>query len=345
MSLTVQFWGVRGGYPMPGASTARIGGNTPCILVRAGGRRIILDAGTGIIQLGQYLLHELCPQEDAHHITMLWSHLHQDHMQGFPFFTPLHLNHCHIHAFIPSFYEGDPESHLAAWLSPPNFPISYHELHARRVVQAFFENSEVWIQADGTTKVVAAQEATAVPEDVVRVRALRSYAHPSGTFFYRIEWQGQAMVYATDTEGYVDTDQRLVNFARGADLLIHDAQYLSAHYRGKLAPYSTTQGFGHSTPSMAASVAQEAGVGQLALFHFDPSYNDDQVEQLVSEARVIFPNTVAACETMRLRLSSQPLAEATAAPGAEIEAEPDEPERGCDPIDTEELEAVVVPPS
>jgi ribonuclease BN (tRNA processing enzyme) len=124
-------------------------------------------------------------------------------------------------------------------------------------------------------------------------------------YVYRITWHGQSVVYATDTEGYVGTDRRLVNFAKHADLLIHDAQYLEAHYRGQLAGFPATQGYGHSTAAMACEVALTAEAGQLILFHHDPSYSDAIVAGMEATAKAQFAASHAAHEGLEIALHDQ----------------------------------------
>lgn len=135
--------------------------------------------------------------------------------------------------------------------------------------------------------------------DTVRISVLRSYAHPQGVFVYRIECGGQAVVYATDTEGYASGDQRLIRFVRGATLLIHDAQYTEAEYANPMSP---KQGWGHSTWQMAVGVAQAASVQRLVLFHHDPEHDDAMLEQLEKEAQAAFLQTVLAREGMTIEL-------------------------------------------
>jgi ribonuclease BN (tRNA processing enzyme) len=133
-----------------------------------------------------------------------------------------------------------------------------------------------------------------MPENVL-IHVMRSYAHPQGVYIYRIEYQGKALVYATDTEGYVGGDQRLIRFARDATLLIHDAQYTEAEYSN---PQMSKQGWGHSTWQMAVNVAQMARVQQLVLFHHDPDHSDEMLEKLERDARAAFPATRLAHEGM-----------------------------------------------
>jgi ribonuclease BN (tRNA processing enzyme) len=139
--------------------------------------------------------------------------------------------------------------------------------------------------------------------EAVVIRIHKSYAHPGGVYVYRITWHGRSVVYATDTEGYVGTDRRLAQFARDADLLIHDAQYSEEHYWGQLAGFPSTQGYGHSTVTMACEVAAAAEAGQLVLFHHDPAYSDTQVAGMEASARMRFNQVQAAYEGMEIALS------------------------------------------
>jgi ribonuclease BN (tRNA processing enzyme) len=140
------------------------------------------------------------------------------------------------------------------------------------------------------------------PDDTVEVRLLQSYAHPGGVMLYRITWRDQAVVYATDTEGYVSGDRRLIAFAKDADLLIHDAQYTHEHYCGEVPGLPATQGWGHSTTQIACELAAAAGVHQLALFHHDPGYDDDRIAANETLAKALFPKSLAAREGLKLEV-------------------------------------------
>jgi ribonuclease BN (tRNA processing enzyme) len=140
------------------------------------------------------------------------------------------------------------------------------------------------------------------------IRIHKSYAHPGGVYVYRITWRGKSVVYATDTEGYVGMDRRLVAFARDSDVLIHDAQYLDEHYWGQLEGFPATQGFGHSTVTMACEVAAASEAGQLILFHHDPAYSDAMVAGMDASAKAQFGEAQAAHEGLEIVLHEENMA-------------------------------------
>ena len=292
--LRIKFWGVRGSYPAPGAGTVRYGGNTACVEIRAGERIIILDAGTGIIPLGRELTRRQ-PLE----ILLLFSHLHHDHTQGFPFFVPAYMPNARLHIFGPG---GTPET-LSRVLehnqSSETFPVSLRDMAASKDIQSVRE-SQVIVWDEAGVRITGS--AAGLSDEALVICIHKSYAHPGGVYVYRITWRGKSVVYATDTEGYVGTDRKLVQFARDADVLIHDAQYLEAHYRGQLAGFPATQGYGHSTVTMACEVAFAAEVGQLVLFHHDPAYSDAMVAGMEATAKAQFAAVRAACEGLEIGL-------------------------------------------
>lgn len=296
--LRIKFWGVRGSYPAPGAGTVKYGGNTACVEIRLGGRTIILDAGTGIIPLGRKLARRREPE-----VLLLLSHYHHDHTQGFPFFLPAYLPSVRLHIFGPG---GTPESLrrvLEHNQSLETFPIGLHEMASSKDIRSVRESQIIlWDQAG----VRLAESAKGVRKDTVMIHIHKSYAHPGGAYVYRITWRGTSVVYATDTEGYVGTDHRLVQFAKGADVLIHDAQYSEDHYRGGLTGFPSTQGYGHSTVRMACEVAAAAEVGQLILFHHEPSYSDEMVMDIEASAQAQFAKVRAAYEGLEVDLTPSP---------------------------------------
>jgi phosphoribosyl 1,2-cyclic phosphodiesterase len=295
--LRVKFWGVRGSYPAPGAGTVTYGGNTACVEIRLGERTIILDAGTGIIPLGRELA-----SRRAREVVLLFSHLHHDHTQGFPFFVPAYLPNTRLHIFGPDGTNESLKSVLEHNQSSETFPISLREMAAWKEIQSVRESQMiVWSEAG----ICVTESTSGLSDDALVIRIQKSYAHPGGVYVYRITWRGKSVVYATDTEGYVGTDRKLVNFAKNADILIHDAQYLEAHYRGQLAGFPATQGYGHSTATMACEVAFASQVGQLILFHHDPSYSDAMVAGMEATAKAQFPKVRAASEGLEIGLTDK----------------------------------------
>jgi len=304
----IRFWGVRGSHPVPGKSTTRYGGNTPCVEIQAGEHTIILDAGTGIIDFGQELVQHYGGTHTPIHATLLFTHLHHDHTQGLPFFVPAYLPTTRLNIFVPDIYEKPAEDALVSIMASPTFPVPFHSLKADKNIYGLRENEIIRLGISKHDVQVYSANSPVPPEDAVWIRCLQSYAHPQGVMIYRITWQGKSIVYATDTEGYVGGDRRLINFARGCDLLIHDAQYSADHYLGRLTGAPITQGFGHSTTAMACEIAQSADIGQLILFHHDPNYDDATISKLESQARAMFPGTVAAREGQEIDLQERVIA-------------------------------------
>jgi phosphoribosyl 1,2-cyclic phosphodiesterase len=291
-SFSVKFWGVRGSHPVPGPQTVFYGGNTACLSVTVAGRTIILDAGTGIIPLGRELLARARQTGQALEALLLFSHLHHDHTQGFPFFGPAYNPASRLHLYGPGASDEALEELLACNQTPPAFPITLREMQAVKDIHSLTGTETLIFDENGLRLMRGSGPVSA---SAVVIRFMKSYAHPGDVYVYRIEWRGRSLVYATDTEGYVGGDRRLTAFAKGADLLIHDAQYTPEDYVSK-------QGFGHSTPQMAAELARAAGVKQLALFHHDPAYDDEIVHDLEEQAQALFKNAFAAREGQEVEL-------------------------------------------
>jgi ribonuclease BN (tRNA processing enzyme) len=234
--------------------------------------------------------------------TIFFSHMHHDHTLGFPFFEPAYIGASTLHILGPKVFASDLEETLAHAMLPPNFPVSLDELASLRILRNLNETDIVLLghtQQDVRVLNMFHDEVDSSP-DIVRVRLYHSYAHPkNGVHIYRISWRDKSVVYATDTEGYLETDQRLVKFAQDADVLIHDAQYRVEDYAN---PRKPRQGWGHSTPEMACAVARASNARQLVLFHHEPSYDDEMIADIEENARLHFPNTCAAREGMEIHI-------------------------------------------
>src|SRR6266498_5499031 len=295
--LRVKFWGVRGSHPSPGAGTVKYGGNTACVEIRVGERTIILDAGTGIIPLGRELARRRSLE-----VILLFSHLHHDHTQGLPFFIPAYMSNTKLYIFGPDGTHETLKNVLEHNQSSETFPVSLREMASSKEIQSVHESQVIVWDESG---VHVTESTVGLDNEAVIIRVHKSYAHPGGVYIYRITWRGKSVVYATDTEGYVGTDKRLVQFAKDVDVLIHDAQYLDEHYWGKLEGFPSTQGYGHSTAKMACEVAFASEAGQLILFHHDPSYSDAMVAGLEISAKAQISETQAAYEGLEILVRSE----------------------------------------
>ncbi len=287
-AVRLRFWGVRGSIPSPGLETARYGGNTSCVTLETpspdgpegpdgeSGSPVlfILDAGTGIRSLGIDLLRNKRLPVAAH---LFLSHTHWDHIQGFPFFAPAFIpgNHIIVHGGMGT--DNELASVLTGQMLHRYFPVSLSELGA--VIQ--FQHTE-----PGEHEIAGAH---------ITVAELH---HPGETVGYRFDVGGlgdpsgrRVIAYCTDTEPYPDPDgpdgpehppidQNVLRLAKGADILIHDAQYTDAEYVTKV-------GWGHSPLSYVVRTAIEAQVKQLILFHHDPIRTDDHLDQFLAEARAL----------------------------------------------------------
>ena len=303
----VIFRGVRGSHPVSGQDNLKYGGHTSCVEVRVDGRLIILDAGTGIVSLGNDLLKQHIASGTSEtnrkhtEALMLFSHTHNDHLQGFPFFKPAYLNTTKLHIFGPRNFGLDFEKIMERSMFTPFFPIELGEMASHITINNIKE-TDLMILHPGKTEPerrrVNPLEEPDLPQDAIIIRNIKSYAHPrDGVYLYKISWKGHSVVYATDKENYIGGDSRLASFARNTDLLIHDAQYTNEDYTSIIAP---KQGYGHSTPEMAVDAAKQTGARKLVLFHHDPSYNDKKIESLEESAKAHFKNSIAAYEGLEI---------------------------------------------
>ncbi|MCB9596486.1 MAG: MBL fold metallo-hydrolase [Sandaracinaceae bacterium] len=266
--MTIRFWGVRGSIASPGEATRRTGGNTPCVEVSCGDDLVILDAGTGLRQLGDRMMRE--GRRDA---TLFLSHLHWDHIQGLPFYVPAYVPG---HRLTLAGMRGL-RGALDGQMTPPCFPIGLDAMQA-----------ELRFEEVGTAPVTVGG---------IEVRAAK-LNHPGGVLAYRVSVGDRSVVYATDTEHYAVPDPHLVALAKDADVLIYDAMYTEAEYPSKV-------GWGHSTWQAGVAVANAANVDRLVLFHHDPQRDDDAVDAIERAAATARPGTFAAREGESIRLSAR----------------------------------------
>ena len=273
--MKVIFWGVRGSIPVPGPDTVRVGGNTACVELQTADREvIIIDAGTGIRTLGLDLAQRPTERLIA---VLLFSHTHWDHIQGLPFFTPASQRQTRVVVLGERRMGRRLEQILADQMVDAYLPFTLEDLHADLLIKEVHDGEKLVI--GNTTSVLP-----------------KRLNHPGGVFGYRITCQGRTVVYASDVSHPIDQpDPEVVDLARDADLLIHDAQYTPE----EMQQYS---GWGHSSWTDAVAVAQQANVQRLALFHHDPLHSDDALEEIERQAQAIFPGAFLAREGMQITL-------------------------------------------
>lgn len=283
--MNITLWGVRGSIATSGPEFARIGGNTTCVEIEQDGVRLIVDAGTGVRALGDKLAEEARALGRSVEAAFLFSHLHWDHIQGFPFFRPAYLPETVLRLYGPVHEDGSSlEEVLMRQMQPPTFPVPIAAMPSRRSFETLRPGAELEI---GPFRIVT-----------------RALCHPQGALGFRVEAGRRSLCFATDTEHPPDgsLDEGLLSLARDVDLLIHDAQYTDAEYRGLGGSGPPRIGWGHSTYGTATRAARSAGARQLLLFHHDPAHHDDLVEAIERDARGAFENTRAARQGDRYSL-------------------------------------------
>ncbi|MBL4719758.1 MAG: MBL fold metallo-hydrolase [Alphaproteobacteria bacterium] len=263
----VKFWGVRGSIACPGPATVRYGGNTSCLEVGCGDRRIIFDAGTGLRNLGQVLA-----ATQPLKTNLLLTHTHFDHVCGFPFFIPL---------FIPG-------NEIKLWAGHLRPDLGIEQVLIDMMMAPLFPVPPAIFQADVSYQDFDAGDTLSLYDDVtVRTCALN---HPNRATGYRVEFDGRALCYVTDTEHVEgERDQAIVELIRGADIVVYDATYTDAEY-------PKFKGYGHSTWEEGVRLVEAANADRLVIFHHDPNHDDDFMDQLALDAEARRPGTIIARE-------------------------------------------------
>jgi phosphoribosyl 1,2-cyclic phosphodiesterase len=271
MSVAVKFWGVRGSIACPSPQHVVYGGNTSCLEVFAGDHRIVLDAGTGVRNLGMEFLRDGVKKG-----VILLTHTHWDHINGFPFFGPAFQANSKFTIFAGHLsHAGGVENVLANQMANPTFPVPLDALQAELDFEDF-EAGLNWTMDGGVT---------------IKTAPLN---HPNGSTAYRIEHAGRSVCYVTDTEHIIGKpDETVLSFIAGADIVVYDCTYSDAEFKAKI-------GWGHSTWQEGVRLCKAAGVKQLAIFHHDPDHYDDYMRQVEIDARAMWSGTVVAREQMIL---------------------------------------------
>ncbi|MCE9582055.1 MAG: MBL fold metallo-hydrolase [Planctomycetes bacterium] len=275
--MRVKFWGVRGSIPVPGPDTVVYGGNTTCIEVVAGDTNMILDCGTGIRELGNYY----SKLGKAVKVHIFLSHSHWDHIQGFPFFTPIYRYGNVINIYGPAHPDRTIKDLLTLQMDGAYFPARYFELAAKIIHHDIRE------------------ETVEIDDVVVHSRFMN---HPIYTLGYRIHHEGKIVVYTSDNEPYTaflydhlkdlgdavpasemeeflaQCNRRMVDFVADADIVIADAMY-------RPDEYPRYRGWGHSSVEHAMDLAIKGNVKKLIVWHHDPNRTDADLDKMVAEAQ------------------------------------------------------------
>jgi ribonuclease BN (tRNA processing enzyme) len=304
--FSITFRGVRGSYPVANKKYLEYGGNTSCVEVNVGGHLIILDAGTGLIELGNELMENYIKsgatitERTPIHATILLSHIHQDHILGIPFFKPMHLASTEINVFGGVAQDEKLESELSRLLFTKTFPLDLGDIAAKLTINDLNEANYIILRKNEKpiiTRVLDFYNNQYGEDDVV-ISCYKSFAHPqNGVFIYRIDYKGKSFVYSSDKESYEGGDKKLAKFARNCSLLVHDAQYTVEDY---LSIFTPKQGFGHSTYEMAINAKNQTNAEKLVFFHYDPSYDDNKLSELSKQYSK--ENIIMAKEGLKLEL-------------------------------------------
>ena len=276
--MTGKFWGVRGSIPTPGKQTVRYGGNTPCVELRLDNDElIILDAGTGIRNLGDYLINN----GESIEAFLLITHPHWDHIQGFPFFKPAFISGNELTIVGTERKDKSLSEIIAEQMNRIYFPVQLQDLKAKIAFVPVNEETELQV-FDAKARIIYVN-------------------HPGFTVGYRLEYKGKSLVYISDNEPFdravappltnfesvvkekynttdANPNQRVFDFCRDADILIHDATYTPEEYIDRV-------GWGHSHYLFTLRVAAESNVKRLFLFHHDQNHSDEKVDDILKKCK------------------------------------------------------------
>jgi len=266
MELT--FWGVRGTSPASGRDVIEYGGQTPCAsLVSSEGEVLIIDAGTGIRKLGDFLMRER--KNGPLPVNILLTHFHIDHIMGIPFFAPLYSSESIITFYAPA----DPEKYLSGLMAGRYYPLEFRETKSKKE----------YIKIPDGSFIVNDVQVSHCP-----------LIHPQGSVALKLKEKDKEVIFATDTEHPEQgIDERLASFVSGAHTLIYDGMFTPEEYK------SGKHGWGHSTWLEGTKIARRAKVTKLYISHFNPDHSDDLIDRMISSARKEFAPTEGAREGLK----------------------------------------------
>ena len=268
----VKFWGVRGSVPVSGPSTCKYGGNTPCVEVRCGDRTLMLDAGSGAFLFGESLKNNKTGE-----IDILFTHCHYDHIEGAPFFAPVHLCDWQVRYWSGHQYgKMTTRDMIKTYMRQPYFPVG-PEVFCSEATFHDFMPEDVLDLRDGI---------------IVKTLALN---HPDGAIGYRVEYDGRSICYITDMEHEAGKiDPKLSDFIAGSGIVIYDAMYDDSEYQAH-------KGWGHSTWQEGVRLCDRSDVGLYVAFHHQPCHDDETLDAISAELEKLRPGSLLAREGAVLR--------------------------------------------
>lgn len=273
----VAFWGVRGSIAAPGPETTRYGGDTLCLALRCDDQLLLIDMGSGARRLGRHLLEHAPP--DGLEITILLSHLHTDHVIGFPFFGPLFDARSRLTIIGDASRPISTRDGLARLMSEPLFPVPLEEVPAQL---EFLD--------------VAPGGSVNVGPVAIRTCALN---HPGGAIGFRVEHRGRVFAQLSDTEHLGEVpDPTLVAMCQDADVACYDAMFAEG------VSYERHRGWGHSTWQAAVRLARAAGVKRLVAVHHAPEHDDGTLDHVARDMARAYPGAIVASEGLVIDLLS-----------------------------------------
>ncbi|MGB0694165.1 MAG: MBL fold metallo-hydrolase [Rhodospirillaceae bacterium] len=273
MKRYIRFWGVRGSIACPSPNHIKYGGNTSCVEAVLDGRYVVMDAGTGIKNLGKDPDHQA-----VDHYALLMTHTHWDHIFGFPFFVPAYIPTKKLDIYAGHLYgNGGIQRLLSSSMSDPMFPVPLENLASQKTFNDF----------------QAGESFTLFDNIPIRTAPLN---HPNGATGYRIDYGKRSMCYITDTEHFAEgPDENILKLIDGADYVIYDSTYTDEEYPRHI-------GWGHSTWREGMKLCQLAGAKHLIIFHHDPEHQDDFMDALAAEAKEAWDGCIVAREGMMLSM-------------------------------------------